>query len=212
MRLTQPNHLFRRAGALNLIWALSIFCTVGLVCASPRSANAQDEPPTEVTPAEIPPAEVTPATPAPEQIEIAAIGADEAEALNRLGNAKSWPQRALAVMRLERFDCEASAGRLLAMAGDSSWRVRAYAFACLARRGIAVAPERLEQEADPRVLRAILRATDWIYRNRAQAADAVKLSLAANLPAPKTRQGVKPKPHPNANTHQPALPNQPAQD
>ena len=158
MRLTQPNHLFRRAGSLSRVGALSIVCTVSLVCASPRSANAQDEPPTEVTPAEIPPASVTPAAPAPEQIEIAAIGADEAEALNRLGNAKSWPQRALAVMRLERFDCEASAGRLLAMAGDSSWRVRAYAFACLARRGIAVAPERLEQEADPRVLRAILRA------------------------------------------------------
>ena len=37
-------------------------------------------------------------------------------------------------------------------------------------------------------------------------------ALPANVPAPKTRQGVKPKQHPNANTHQPALPNQPAQD
>ncbi len=96
-------------------------------------------------------------TPPSEVLELAAVPAEEAEALNRMANAPSWPLRALAVMRLERFDCENSAQRLLAMASDSSWRVRAYAFACLARRGVVVAHERLLEERDPRVLRAMLR-------------------------------------------------------
>lgn len=89
--------------------------------------------------------------------ELASVSGEEAEALNRLCNAKAWPLRALAVMRLERFDCEASAGRMLSMAGDSSWRVRAYAFACLARRGVVIPEDRLLTEPDPRVLRTILR-------------------------------------------------------
>ena len=85
---------------------LAIAILFSVVCAA--AAPAQDAPP---------PAETAAKPPA---IELANAPADEAEALNRLSNAKSWPLRAFAVMRLERFDCEASAGRLLAMAGDSS--------------------------------------------------------------------------------------------
>ncbi|MEY4118246.1 MAG: hypothetical protein RLZZ116_1574 [Planctomycetota bacterium] len=97
------------------------------------------------------------APPKPVGIELANAPADESEALNRLMNSKSWPLRAFAVMRLERYDCEASSGRLLSMAGDTSWRVRSYAFACLARRGIVVPQDRLAEELDPRVLRTLLR-------------------------------------------------------
>jgi hypothetical protein len=122
---------------------LAIALLFSVVCAA--AASAQDAPP---------PAETAAKPPA---IELANAPADEAEALNRLSNAKSWPLRAFAVMRLERFDCEASAGRLLAMAGDNSWRVRSFAFACLARRGVAVPEDRLAAELDPRVLRTILR-------------------------------------------------------
>jgi len=142
----------------------AIFCSVSValtvtlaIAGLGRDATAatapQDAAPQEAPQSETPP----PASRAP-GLELAAVSAEEAEALNRLGNARTWPQRALAVMRLERFDCEASAGRLLAMAGDASWRVRAYAFACLARRGILVDEARLAQETDPRVLRTILRA------------------------------------------------------
>jgi hypothetical protein len=102
-------------------------------------------------------AQDTPPAP-PLGIQLADAPASEAEALNRLATARSWPLRALAAMRLERFDCEASAGRLATLSQDASWRVRAYAYACLARRGVAVPPERLAAEADPRVLRTILRA------------------------------------------------------
>ena len=90
-------------------------------------------------------------------LHLAEASAEEALALNRLASARSWTSRALACMRLERYDCVASAGRLTSFTGDSSWRVRAYAYACLARRGILVPTETIEAERDPRVLRAILR-------------------------------------------------------
>ncbi|MFM1866624.1 MAG: hypothetical protein RL591_32 [Planctomycetota bacterium] len=92
------------------------------------------------------------------QLELVNAPAAEAEALNRLAMGATWPSRALAVMRLERYDCAPSAARLEAFLLDPSWRVRAYAIACLARRGVVIAPEKLAAERDPRVVRAILRA------------------------------------------------------
>jgi hypothetical protein len=91
------------------------------------------------------------------QVLLADATPEESEALNRLATSRAWTSRALAAMRLERFDCEASAGRLFSLTGDASWRVRAYAFACLARRGVPIAAEALESERDARVLRAIVR-------------------------------------------------------
>ena len=92
------------------------------------------------------------------QIELVNAPSAEAEALNRLAMGPAWPSRALAVMRLERFDCAPSAARLESFLLDPSWRVRAYTIACLARRGVVIAPEKLAAERDPRVVRAILRA------------------------------------------------------
>ena len=92
------------------------------------------------------------------QVELVNAPSAEAEALNRLAMGAAWPSRALAVMRLERFDCAPSAARLESFLLDPSWRVRAYTIACLARRGIVIAPEKLAAERDPRVVRAILRA------------------------------------------------------
>ncbi len=91
-------------------------------------------------------------------LQLADAPAAEAEALNRLATSRAWPQRALACMRLERYDCESSAARLVTLSTDPSWRVRAYAFACLARRGHAIPAESLAAERDPRVVRTILRA------------------------------------------------------
>jgi hypothetical protein len=92
------------------------------------------------------------------QVELVNAPSAEAEALNRLAMGAAWPSRALAVMRLERFDCAPSAARLESFLLDPSWRVRAYTIACLARRGVVIAPEKLAAERDPRVVRAILRA------------------------------------------------------
>ncbi|MFM7051428.1 MAG: vWA domain-containing protein [Planctomycetota bacterium] len=100
--------------------------------------------------------EAQPAQDAP-AMALAEAGPDEQAALNALSNSKAWTSRAIAVMRLERFDCPQSAQRLLSFAGDPSWRVRAYAFACAARRGVVVPADMLDAERDPRVLRAMLR-------------------------------------------------------
>lgn len=115
----------------------------------------------------IAPQEAAPPSAAP--IQLGDATPEESEALNRLATSRAWTSRALAAMRLERYDCDASAGRLLSFAGDASWRVRAYAFACLARRGVAISNEDLERERDPRVLRAIVRGR---YTVSQQALDA----------------------------------------
>lgn len=108
--------------------------------------------------------------PAAPPLELVHSTVEVAEALNRLAMSANWTSRALAVMRLERYDCDASAGRLRAFLLDPSWRVRAYAVACLARRGAAIPPETLAAESDPRVMRAIVRAR---YPIPAQRRDAV---------------------------------------
>jgi len=129
--------------------ARNTFLALALLSGSGVAARAQDAAGTTEPPA------TSPAAPA---IELANASPAESEALNRLATARAWPSRALAAMRLERFDCETSSTRLRALATDPSWRVRAYAFACLARRGTVLPPEVLAAETDPRVLRTILRA------------------------------------------------------
>jgi hypothetical protein len=90
-------------------------------------------------------------------IRLADARPEESESLNRLATARAWTSRALAAMRYERYDCESSAAALDRLATDGDWRVRAYAWACLARRGVAMPAERLAAESDPRALRAIAR-------------------------------------------------------
>ena len=142
---------------MRLAAAILLLCvaTAAIPCAQ---AIAQDTPPATETPRPPPPSlpEVEP-EPKTRAIELADALPEESEALNRLANSRAWTSRALAVMRLERYDCESSAGRLITLAGDQSWRVRAYAIACLARRGIALPKESIERETDPRVIRTILR-------------------------------------------------------
>ena len=134
-----------RAAAPPSILALLVACALGAsTTLTVSTARAQDAAPVEV----------------PEAPSVALVDASvaEAEALNRLAMGQNWTARALAVMRLERYDCDASAGRLRAFLLDPSWRVRAYAIACLARRGVVLPPDTLAAERDPRVMRAIVRA------------------------------------------------------
>ena len=105
----------------------------------------------------VPPANAEPAPSTP-KLELADASPEESESLNRLTQSKAWTSRALAALRLERYDCEASAGRLKTLATDPVWRVRVFAFACLARRGVALEPEFLAAERDNAVLRTVLRA------------------------------------------------------
>ena len=132
---------------------LSLLLVLGVPHTATSGAPAQDPSPQETAPQE-----VAPPPPPPQPIvPLADASAIESEALNRLATSRAWTSRALAAMRLERFDCPASAGRLISLTRDASWRVRAYAFAVLARRGVALPADILEGERDERVLRAILR-------------------------------------------------------
>jgi hypothetical protein len=129
---------------------LSLLLLLAAPSAASAETRAQYAAPPQQQPAEPPP-------PPQPLVPLADASPIESEALNRLATSRAWTSRALAAMRLERFDCPASAGRLISLTRDPSWRVRAYAFAVLARRGVVLPPDILEAERDERVLRAIVR-------------------------------------------------------
>ncbi|MHC4102043.1 MAG: hypothetical protein ACYSW1_14310, partial [Planctomycetota bacterium] len=51
----------------------------------------------------------------------------ERQTLDRLLTGDSWPRRAIAAMRLERYECAESRGILETLRTDEAWQVRAYA-------------------------------------------------------------------------------------
>jgi hypothetical protein len=81
----------------------------------------------------------------------------ERDTLERMLADESWPRRAIAGMRLERYTCAASAQKLEGLLEDSSWQVRAFATRSLARRQIGAKNDWFRNESEPRVLRAALR-------------------------------------------------------
>jgi HEAT repeat protein len=48
----------------------------------------------------------------------------EREAIERLLRGESWPRRAVAIMRLERYGCDASRQRLTDAMRDADWQAR----------------------------------------------------------------------------------------
>jgi hypothetical protein len=88
---------------------------------------------------------------------LAAAPRVEQQTLQRLVCGESWPRRALAAMRLERFGCEESRRMLESLLADGSWQVRAFAIRTLGRRRLPVIPGTLDREDEPLVLRAALR-------------------------------------------------------
>lgn len=81
----------------------------------------------------------------------------EQEAIQRMLADESWARRAVAAMRLERYDCDASRDLLLALLRDKTWQVRCFAIRTLAHRQITEQPTWFEAESDPRVIRTALR-------------------------------------------------------
>ena len=120
---------------------------IGLALAAPSRGQADDAPPDAgsiflAEPDRPPLADATPA---------------ERLTLERLFAAPSWPRRALATARLERFDCDESAALLRARLDDPAWQVRAYAVRALARRREPVPDAWLNAEEHPHVVRTCLR-------------------------------------------------------
>jgi hypothetical protein len=88
---------------------------------------------------------------------LAAAPQIERQTLDRLLKGASWPRRAIAAMRLERFDCDASQRTLEGLRTDEAWQVRAYAVRSLGRRRLTMGAGAFDAEEEPRVLRTALR-------------------------------------------------------
>ncbi len=100
------------------------------------------------------------APPAPGALRLADAPKAERQTLERLLAGESWPRRALAAMRLERYGCDESRRILEGLLADESWQVRAFAIRTLGRRRDRAAAGAFDREDVPLVLRAALR-----YRN-----------------------------------------------
>jgi hypothetical protein len=81
----------------------------------------------------------------------------ERQTLDRLVHGESWPRRAVAAMRLERYGCDESRVILETMLDDEAWQVRAFAVRALGRRRELLREDAFDEEEEARVLRAALR-------------------------------------------------------
>lgn len=97
-----------------------------------------------------PPSPAAPAAPA---------AGTESAGLDELLRAGGWCRRAVAAMRLESAPEAVAAPRLARLLGDPAWQVRAFAVAVIARRRLDLdVAALLAEEAEPRVIRAMLRS------------------------------------------------------
>lgn len=81
----------------------------------------------------------------------------ERQSLQRLLESPSWPRRALAALRLERYRDHASQATIEKLLDDPAWQTRAFAVRALARRGASQRESWFADENEPRVVRAALR-------------------------------------------------------
>ena len=97
---------------------------------------------------------------APHDAPATLAGASELErqTLDRLVGADSWPRRAVAAMRLERYGDPASLEILKTLRTDPAWQVRAFAVHTMGRLDTWLPENAFDTEEEPRVLRAALRA------------------------------------------------------
>ena len=77
--------------------------------------------------------------------------------VNQLLDSPHWPFRAFAMLRLERFDGASIEPLLRARLADPAWQVRIFALRAMHRRGWAIPPAQLADEADARVILHALR-------------------------------------------------------
>lgn len=81
----------------------------------------------------------------------------ERQVLQRLLTASAWPKRAIAAVRLERYDCDETRDMLVNLTRDHVWQVRAFALRSLGRRSATNESISLDNEDHARVVRTALR-------------------------------------------------------
>ena len=84
--------------------------------------------------------------------------AEERATLDQLLGSSAWPRRVIALMRLQRFDCEESANMITLGLDDPRPQVRSFATLILAHRRIPQGEQWFVDERDPKVIRNALRA------------------------------------------------------
>lgn len=81
----------------------------------------------------------------------------EQQTLTALLRSASWPRRAIAAMRLERYDDDETRTILTNLLDDPQWQVRCFALRSLGRLRAPLPDGWIEREQNPRVLRTALR-------------------------------------------------------
>ncbi len=148
----------------------------------------------EISPAVLPTtphASTIPAATVVKPSSLAAATKVEQETLERMLKDASWPRRAIAALRLERFEDDQSQALLKKLLRDPTWQVRAFAIRCLAQRHVGAEEDWFAEENEPRVLRAALRYRYDIDSKRlargieslAKSSDLKNKMLAAELAA-----------------------------
>jgi len=129
-----------------------------------------------------------------ERITLAESPIVDRQTLESLLKSEAWPRRALAAIRLERFDCGDTQRMLVNLLRDESWQVRTFAVRSLGRRGIVQDDDSdwFSEESEPRVVRALLRNRYVIaperlsrgVRTLSRSNDLEELMLAVELALP----------------------------
>lgn len=104
-----------------------------------------------------PSGEVNPDAPRPMRLKLADAPLVEKQTLTSLLKSESWPRRAIAATRLERYDDQDARTILTNLLNDPQWQVRCFAIRSLGRMRIPIDPTWIASEDNPRVLRTLLR-------------------------------------------------------
>ncbi len=94
----------------------------------------------------------------------------EAKLLAEMLASDDWAFRAMALMRLEKYEGDAINDMIRAAARDSAWQVRNFAIRQAKRHSIELDPATFEAEEDPRVIRTALRYGSSVQVERVRAA------------------------------------------
>jgi len=166
-----------------VVAAGAVVFVVGQVLASPPATTpGAVAPPSKVEPVES-------VAPLPPTLETA--GPEERAALTALLTSPAWARQAIGCMRLERFTCAASLAQIRTFLHSPNWAMRCFALRSLAVRRSEPPPEWIAAEADPRVVRAILRCGFRVeperlrigYERLARSQDTLDRMLAVELAA-----------------------------
>ncbi len=145
---SRPTETYTRLVRLRPSPTVAILLAALAAAAGPAAAD----PPATPTAGRRPPADAAPARP------LAEAPPREQQAIRDLLGSEAWPRRVVAVLRLQRFDCPESATLLADARHDRHPAVRSFVWLALGHRRIPAAPDWLDHEESPSVIRTALRA------------------------------------------------------